>query len=47
MTSLIKNLRDGEEFVGYYLIKEIEAKQTSSSIPKDYLDLVLADYHSH
>lgn len=43
MTSLIKNLRDGEEFVGYYLIKEIEVKQTSSSLPKDYLDLLLAD----
>lgn len=43
MTSLIRNLRDGEEFVGFYLIKEVEAKQTSSSIPKDYLDLVLAD----
>ncbi len=43
MTTLIKNFRDGEEFVGFYLIKEIEAKQTSSSIPKDYLDLVLAD----
>jgi 3'-5' exoribonuclease len=43
VTSLIRNLRDGDELVGFYLIKEIEAKQTGSSIPKDYLDLVLAD----
>ncbi len=43
MTSLIRNLTDGEEFVGFYVIKEVEAKQTSSSVPKDYLDLVLAD----
>nr|WP_216633958.1 HD domain-containing protein [Paenibacillus alvei] len=29
------------------MIKEVEAKQTNSSIPKDYLDLVLADSSGH
>ncbi|WP_138495990.1 3'-5' exoribonuclease YhaM family protein [Paenibacillus pinistramenti] len=43
MSALIKDLKDGDEFVGYYLIKELEAKQTNSSIPKDFLDIVLAD----
>ncbi|MBO9609274.1 MAG: phosphohydrolase, partial [Paenibacillaceae bacterium] len=43
MTALIKDFQDGAHFVGFYLIKEIEAKQTNSSVPKDYLDLVLAD----
>ncbi|QCT01587.1 metal dependent phosphohydrolase [Paenibacillus algicola] len=43
MSILIKELREGDEFVGYYLIREIEAKQTNSSVPKDYLDLVLGD----
>ncbi|MFC4808815.1 3'-5' exoribonuclease YhaM family protein [Paenibacillus sp. GCM10023250] len=43
MSVLIKDFKDGDEFVGYYLIKEIEAKQTNSSIPKDFLDIVLAD----
>lgn len=43
MTKLIKEFQDGDEFVGFYLIKEIEAKQTNSSMPKDYLDLVLSD----
>ncbi|WDH83319.1 3'-5' exoribonuclease YhaM family protein [Paenibacillus urinalis] len=47
MTTLIKDLKDGDEFVGFYLIKEIEAKQTNSSVPKDYLDLVLADSSGH
>lgn len=47
MTKLIKEFCDGDDFVGYYLIKEIEAKQTSSSTPKDYLDLVLADSSGH
>ncbi|AHV95622.1 3'-5' exoribonuclease YhaM family protein [Paenibacillus sabinae] len=43
MSVLIKDFKDGDEFVGYYLIKEIEAKQTNNSIPKDFLDIVLAD----
>lgn len=47
MTIPIKNLKDGDEFVGYYLIKEIEVKQTNSSIPKDFLDLVLSDSSGH
>ncbi|MFC0215220.1 hypothetical protein ACFFK0_22775 [Paenibacillus chartarius] len=47
MSKLIKDFIDGDEFVGYYLIKEIEVKQTNSSIPKDYLDIVLADSSGH
>jgi 3'-5' exoribonuclease len=47
VTALIKGLKDGNEFVGFYHIKEIEAKQTNSSVPKDYLDLVLADSSGH
>lgn len=47
MTALIKGFKDGDEFVGFYLIKEIEAKQTNSSVKKDYLDLVLADSSGH
>lgn len=47
MTVLIKDFKDGDEFLGFYLIKEIEAKQTNSSVPKDYLDLVLADSSGH
>lgn len=43
INTLIKDLKDGDEIVGFYLIKEIEVKQTNSTIPKDYLDLVLAD----
>ncbi|EAO9488509.1 HD domain-containing protein [Salmonella enterica] len=39
----MKDFIDGEEFVGFYLLKEVEAKQTNSSIPKDYLDIVMAD----
>jgi len=47
VTKLIKEFCDGDDFVGYFLIKEIETKQTSSSIPKDYFDLVLADSSGH
>lgn len=41
--TLIKELTNKEEFVGYYLIKELEIKQTNATPPKDYLDLVLCD----
>lgn len=43
MTTEIKHMKDGDEFVGYYLIKEVEAKLTNTANPKDFLDLVLAD----
>jgi 3'-5' exoribonuclease len=43
VNTLIKELKDGDEFVGFYLIKEIEARQTNGTVPKDYLDLVFAD----
>lgn len=41
MAVLIKDFNDGDEFIGFFLIREIEAKQTNST--KDYLDIVLAD----
>ncbi|MEF2965015.1 HD domain-containing protein [Paenibacillus sp. M1] len=41
--TLIKQLTNQDEFIGYYLLKEVEIKQTNSTPPKDYLDLVLAD----
>ncbi len=43
MSKLIKDFCDKDEFVGFYLLKEVEAKQTNSSIPKDYLDIVMVD----
>ena len=47
VTKSIKELYDGDEFVGFYVIKEMEAKLTNGSVPKDYLDLVLADSSGH
>ncbi|AWB45610.1 phosphohydrolase [Paenibacillus sp. CAA11] len=41
--TLIKELKSQDEFVGFYLIKELEIKQTNATPPKDYLDLVLCD----
>ncbi|MEK3722953.1 3'-5' exoribonuclease YhaM family protein [Paenibacillus sp. FSL H8-0034] len=41
--SLIKTLNSQDEFVGFYLIKELEIKQTNSTPAKDYLDIVLCD----
>lgn len=35
------NVRD--EFIGFYLIKELEVKQTNSTPPKDYFDIMLGD----
>ncbi len=41
--TLIKDLSTNDEFVGYYLLKELELKQTNTSPAKDYFDLVLCD----
>lgn len=41
--TLIKDMVSGDEFTGFYLIKELEVKQTNATPPKDYLDLVLCD----
>lgn len=41
--TLIKELTTNDEFVGFYLLKELELKQTNTSPAKDYLDLVLCD----
>lgn len=42
-TTLIKELTTNDEFVGFYLLKELELKQTNTSPAKDYFDLVLCD----
>lgn len=34
---------DGEEIIGFYLLKSANIKQTNGTVPKDYFDLVLAD----
>ncbi|MGG6310997.1 3'-5' exoribonuclease YhaM family protein [Paenibacillus macerans] len=39
----INQLKNQDEFVGYYLLKELEVKQTNANPPKDYLDIVLCD----
>jgi 3'-5' exoribonuclease len=41
--TLIKELRAGDEFVGFYLLRELENKQTNATPPKDYFDIVLSD----
>ncbi len=41
--TLIKNLMVGDDFVGFYLVRELEVKQTNASPPKDYFDIVLSD----
>jgi 3'-5' exoribonuclease len=41
--TLIKQLQAQDEFVGYYLLKELEVKQTNSTPAKDYFDIVLCD----
>ncbi|WP_308638769.1 3'-5' exoribonuclease YhaM family protein [Paenibacillus silvisoli] len=45
--TIVRDLRDGEEFVGFYLIKESEAKQTNTTPPKDFMNLVLSDASGH
>ncbi|MFH5186277.1 3'-5' exoribonuclease YhaM family protein [Paenibacillus sp. TAB 01] len=41
--SLINTLTNQDEFTGFYLLKELELKQTNGSPPKDYFDIVLCD----
>lgn len=41
--TLIKQLTPPDEFVGFYLLKEFEVKQTNNTPPKDYFDIVLGD----
>ena len=41
--TLKKELTTNDEFVGFYLLKELELKQTNTSPAKDYFDLVLCD----
>ena len=41
--TLMKQLTANDEFVGYYLLKELEVKQTNGTPPKDYFDIVLCD----
>lgn len=39
----INKLNIQDEFVGFYLLKELNLRQTSSTPPKDYFDIVLSD----
>lgn len=39
----IRDLRDKDEFVGFYLLKTAEAKMTNATPPSEYFDMVLAD----
>ncbi|MEK0317757.1 3'-5' exoribonuclease YhaM family protein [Cohnella sp. 56] len=41
--TLIKEMTSGSEFVGFYLLRELEVKQTNGTPPKDYFDIVLCD----
>lgn len=41
--TLIKEFVTQEEFIGFYLLKEVEVKLTNSTPPKHYLDIVLSD----
>lgn len=41
--TLIKSLVNQDEFIGFYLLKELEVKQTNGTPPKDYFDIVLCD----
>lgn len=41
--TLIQSFTEGQEVTGFYLLKTAMVKQTNSTPPKDYLDLVLAD----
>ncbi|XEC96165.1 3'-5' exoribonuclease YhaM family protein [Paenibacillus tarimensis] len=40
---VIKELKDKDEFVGFFLLKELEVKQTNNTPAKDYFDIVLCD----
>lgn len=37
----IKQLAPQDEFVGFYLLRELAIKQTNGTPPKDYFDIVL------
>ncbi|MBD3917604.1 HD domain-containing protein [Paenibacillus sp. PR3] len=39
----INQLVSQDEFVGFYLLKELEIRQTNATPPKDYFDIVLSD----
>ncbi len=39
----IKEFIEGDDITGFYLLKSADLKQTNSTPPKDYFDLVLAD----
>jgi 3'-5' exoribonuclease len=41
--TLINKMTDQDEFVGFYLLKMLEVKQTNNTPPKDYMDIVLSD----
>jgi 3'-5' exoribonuclease len=41
--TLIKTFAEGDEIIGFYLIKTAEVKQTNATPPKDYFDIVIAD----
>ncbi|TDF98109.1 3'-5' exoribonuclease YhaM family protein [Paenibacillus piri] len=41
--TLIRSLSNQDEFIGFYLLKELEVKQTNGTPPKDYFDIVLSD----
>ncbi|NQX59518.1 3'-5' exoribonuclease YhaM family protein [Paenibacillus qinlingensis] len=41
--TLIKHLQAPDEFTGFYLIKELEVKQTNTTPAKDFMDIVLCD----
>ncbi|QJC52817.1 HD domain-containing protein [Paenibacillus albicereus] len=41
--TLISTLTDKQEVTGFFLVKELDVKQTNATPPKDYWDLVLAD----
>ncbi|GMX66579.1 hypothetical protein Elgi_58510 [Paenibacillus elgii] len=41
--TLIRTFTEGDEIIGFYLLKKADIKQTNSTPPKDYFDIVLAD----
>ncbi|AJY74131.1 3'-5' exoribonuclease YhaM family protein [Paenibacillus beijingensis] len=41
--TLIKDMNAQDQFVGFYLLRELEVRQTNSTPPKDYFDIVLGD----
>lgn len=41
--TLINQLGPQDEFTGFYLIRELNVKQTNGNPPKDYFDIVLGD----